>query len=126
MDLCADMLLAHLPRTGPYAVAPEPVCPPFRRLYTRLPLISRRQVAFNADRLINRFVYFPRYARRLVPRFDLFHVVDHSYAQLVHALPRDRVGVYCHDIDAFRSLIDPARYHRPRWFRAMARRILTG
>ncbi|MBV8236599.1 MAG: glycosyltransferase [Acidimicrobiia bacterium] len=126
MDLCADMLLAHLPRTGPCAVAPEPVCPPFRRLFTHLPVAGRRQVAFNIDRLINRFIHFPRYAHRQTPRFDLFHVADHTYAQLVHALPRGRVGVYCHDIDAFLCLIDPARYPRPRWFRALARRILTG
>jgi glycosyltransferase involved in cell wall biosynthesis len=126
MDLCADMLLAHLPRAGPCAVAPEPVCPPFRRLFSALAIAGGRHAAFNADRLANRFVHFPRHARRLARRFDVFHVVDHSYAQLVHALPRDRVGVYCHDIDAFRCLIDPARYPRPRWFRAMARRILAG
>ena len=58
-------------------------------------------------------------------RFDLFHVADHTYAQLVHALPADRVGVYCHDLDAFRSLSTRSRT-RPRWFRALARRILSG
>ena len=58
--------------------------------------------------------------------FDLFHVVDHTYAQLVHALPADRTGVYCHDLDAFRCLLEPAADPRPRWFRALARRILTG
>ena len=74
--------------------------------------------AFNADRLLNRFVHFPRYARRAVPRFGLFHVADHTYAQLVHALPAGRTGVYCHDLDAFRCLLDPAADPRPRWFRA--------
>jgi glycosyltransferase involved in cell wall biosynthesis len=122
MDLCGDMLLAHLPP----AVAGERVCPPFRRRFTRLPLVGRRNVAFNADRLLNRFVLFPRFARRVVPRFDLFHVVDHTYAQLVHALPAERTGVYCHDLDAFRCLFDPKADPRPRWFRTLARRILTG
>jgi hypothetical protein len=64
--------------------------------------------------------------RRLADQFDLFHIADHTYAQLVHALPADRVGVYCHDLDAFRSLLDPAREPRPRYYRVLARRILCG
>lgn len=32
----------------------------------------------------------------------------------------------CHDLDTFRCILDPARESRPRWFRAMTRRILTG
>ncbi len=120
MDLCGDMLLAHLP---PSLVA-ERVCPPFRRRFSRLPVVGR--YGFNADRLLNRFVHFPRFARRAAQQFDLFHVADHSYAQLVHALPAERTGVYCHDLDAFRCLLDPRADPRPRWFRALARRILTG
>jgi glycosyltransferase involved in cell wall biosynthesis len=126
MDLCGEMLLAHLPRAGPLAVAPERVCPPFRRVTSRLPVAGRRKAAFNADRLLNRFVLYPRHVRRAAPHFDLYHVVDHTYAQLVHALPAGRTGVYCHDLDAFRCLIDPAADPRPRWFRALARRILSG
>jgi glycosyltransferase involved in cell wall biosynthesis len=122
MDLCGDMLLAHLPP----AFAAERVCPPFRRAATRLPVVGRRNPAFNADRLLNRFLVFPRHARRAAPRFDLFHVVDHTYAQLVHALPAGRVGVYCHDLDAFRCVLEPASDPRPRWFRALARRALRG
>src|SRR4051794_39354688 len=101
MDLCAEMLLAHLPMSGPHAVQPSRVCPPFRRLASRLPLVSRMKAAVNADRLINRFVTYPRHARQLAGKFDLFHVVDHTYAQLVHAVPAERTGVYCHDLDAF-------------------------
>ena len=126
MDLCADMLLAHLPRDGPLAVEAARLCPPFRRLATRLSGVGRRNAAFNADRLLNRFVHFPRHARRLAGYFELFHIVDHTYGQLVHVLPTGRAGVYCHDLDAFRCLLDPARDPRPRWFRALARRILTG
>ena len=40
-------------------------------------------------------------------RFDLYHVVDHSYAQLALALPANRTIVSCHDIDTFRSLVEP-------------------
>lgn len=119
MDLCADMLLAHLPTA-------ERVCPPFRRLATRLPVVGRKNVAFNADRLLNRFITFPNFARRNRTGFDCFHVVDHTYAQLVHSLPAERTGVYCHDLDAFRCLLDPARDPRPWWFRRLARRILAG
>jgi glycosyltransferase involved in cell wall biosynthesis len=132
MDLCGDMLLAHLPRTGPCAVEPARVCPPFRRLAGHIPaaLAGRRGtwVTRNADRWLNRFVHFPRHARRQVRdrRFDLYHVADHTYAQLVHELPRGRAGVFCHDLDAFRCLLEPARERRPRWFRAFTRRILTG
>jgi glycosyltransferase involved in cell wall biosynthesis len=126
MDLCGNMLFAHLPREGPLALEVARLCPPFRRLTTRLPAVGRGNSAFNADRLLNRFVHFPRHARRLAGQFDMFHIADHTYAQLVHVLPAGRVGVYCHDLDAFRSLLDPAREPRPRWYRALARRILSG
>src|SRR5262249_20945394 len=69
---------------------------------------------------------YPRHLRQRRNDFDLFHVVDHSYAQLVHALPAERTGVFCHDLDAFRCLLEPARDPRPRWFRAIARRVLDG
>lgn len=119
MDLCADMLLSHLPTA-------ERVCPPFRRIAGRLPVVGKKNAAFNADRLLNRFVTFPNFARRNRGRFDCFHVVDHTYAQLVHSLPADRTGVYCHDLDAFRCLLEPSRDPRPWWFRRLARRILSG
>ena len=126
MDLCGDMLLDHLPRHGPYALEAARLCPPFRRLATSLPVVGRRCAALNADRLLNRFILFPWYARRAVNRFDLFHVADHTYAQIVHALPAARTGVYCHDVGAFRCLFDQGAYPRPRWFRAMSQRILAG
>ena len=79
----------------------------------------------NADRLLNRLVSYPLKAWRLTG-FDVFHVIDHSYAHLVHVLPADRTVVTCHDADTFRCLFDPAREKRPLWFRAMARHILRG
>lgn len=122
MDLCADLLMSHLP--GDFVA--ELVCPRFRRLLTRLPVVGKKNAAFNADRLLNRFLHFPRYARAHARRFNLFHVVDHSYAQLVHSLPCDRTGVYCHDLDAFRSVLEPARDTRSWWFRNLTERILGG
>ena len=40
--------------------------------------------------------------------------------------PRERTGVYCHDLDAFRSVLEPHREPRPAWFRLMARTTLRG
>jgi glycosyltransferase involved in cell wall biosynthesis len=56
----------------------------------------------------------------------VFHVVDHTYAQLVHELPSARTVVTCHDIDAFRSVLEPDRDRRGLLYRAMTRRILDG
>jgi glycosyltransferase involved in cell wall biosynthesis len=119
MDLCADRLAAHLGRDHAGRLRAELACPPFRRR------LGRRTVV-NADRFLNRMVDYPRAARRRRADFDLFHVCDHSYAQLVRALPAGRTGVFCHDLDAFRCLLDPAAEPRPWWFRAMAGRILAG
>jgi glycosyltransferase involved in cell wall biosynthesis len=126
MDLCADMLAAQLPAAGAGWLAVTQVCPPFRRRAQRLPWLGRRGVAHNADRLLNRFWDYPRHLRRLAGAFDLFHLCDHSYGQLLHVLPPGRVGVFCHDLDTFRCLLEPDRERRPRWFRALSRRVLAG
>ena len=102
--------------------------PPFRRratLATVGPALGARR---NVDRLLNRMVDYPRALRQIVGRgeFDLFHLVDHSYGQLVPALPAGRVVVTCHDLDTFRCLLEPDREPRPRWFRAMVKRSLDG
>ncbi len=38
----------------------------------------------------------------------------------------DRTVVTCHDLDTFRCVLEPERQPRPRWFRAMTERILSG
>src|SRR5262249_53879716 len=91
-----------------------------------LPAFGDRRLAVNADRGLNRHWDYLRYLRGRRGDYDLFHVCDHSYAQLVHALPPERTGVYCHDLDAFRCLLEPRQAPRPRWFREMARRTLRG
>ncbi len=126
MDLFAEMLLAEARSRPAGDVRVESYCPPFRRRFSRLPWPGLRRTAFNADRLLNRLWDYPRRLHRLAAGFDLFHVCDHSYAQLVHALPAGRVGVYCHDLDTFRCLLEPAREPRPCWFRAAARHVLRG
>ena len=119
MDLCAESLQRQLP-------ASERLTPRFRRVCSRMPILGGRKAAFNGDRLLNRFIFYPRYAKRRRDRFDFFHIVDHTYAQLVHVLPAERAGVFCHDLDAFRCLLEPARDRRPKWFRMLSRRILSG
>jgi glycosyltransferase involved in cell wall biosynthesis len=76
-------------------------------------------------RLFGRFIHYPRELRRIQSEFDLFHIVDHSYAHLVHELPPERTVVSCHDIDTFRCLL-PSNKRRDPAFRWMSRRILTG
>jgi glycosyltransferase involved in cell wall biosynthesis len=117
MDLAAQMLYGQLSAAPDNAFQCQTVCPPFAR-YT----VCWR----NADRLLNRHWNYPRYAKKIAGDFDLFHVCDHSYAQLVHALPAQRTGVFCHDLDTFACLLDPASDPRPWWFRKMARSTLAG
>ena len=124
MDLCADQLLTHLAAVP--GVAAIDLELPFRRRATRLPRIGRTNAAFNLDRLLNRHHDLPQFLCRTSTRPDLFHVVDHSYAHVIHALPPGRVGVYCHDLDTFRCLLAPSAEPRPWWFRRIVRRIMTG
>jgi glycosyltransferase involved in cell wall biosynthesis len=124
MDLVGEMILTHLASGLAAEVDAERICPPYRHRLTRLSPRRGR----NPDRALNRFWDYPRYLTGLVRsgRFDLFHIVDHSYAQLVHALPPGRAIVTCHDLVVFTCLLEPSRDPRPSWFRAMARRTLEG
>jgi glycosyltransferase involved in cell wall biosynthesis len=126
MDLCAEMLQAELERGHADRLQVQRLVPPFRRRFSRLPGLAGSRTAFNADRLLNRMWDFRRHVRGRRHHFDCFHLCDHSYAHLVHELPAERTGVYCHDLDMFRCLLQPRREWRPRWFRAMARSILRG
>lgn len=132
MDLCADMLQQELTANPICQTRVDSLHPRFFRLTERLPLIGRR-FAHNTDRLFNRWLSYPHQLRRLTSTpFDhvsdhrFYHVSDHSYAHLVHHLPAERTGVYCHDLDAFRCILEPNRESRPLWFRAMMRRVLQG
>src|SRR6478672_6340043 len=81
MDLVADMLMAHLAAEHRGAIEATLVRP---RMPLRVSRISEGARSF--DRVLARFADYPRVVRRLRGRFDVFHVVDHSYAHLVHAL----------------------------------------
>lgn len=121
MDLAAQMLLAGLQNSS--QLTPCDIRPEFKQIAEK---ISAHPVARNLDRMINRLILYPRRAARVRDDFDLYHVCDHSYSQIIHKLPASRTGVYCHDLDTFRCLLQPEQEPRPRWFRAMARHILNG
>ena len=134
MDLVADMLLVHLKEYA-HVVEPQMIRPPMQRRLTAAACGNRSTEAsdsswsrfrWNADRLINRFWDYPHLLRRIRHEFDVFHVVDHSYAQLVHHLPPERTVVTCHDLDTFKSVLEPHRERRSRLYSIMTKRILEG
>ncbi len=124
MDLCAQMLTQTWSSAQGWQI--EQICPSFQRRFTHLPQLATHRIAVNSDRLLNRFWDYPRYVKQVAHQFDVFHVCDHTYAQLVHVLPADRTGVYCHDLDAFRSILEPDSEPRPRWYRTMSQHVLEG
>lgn len=138
MDVAGNELLSGLART-PEAVTVHPLRPGIPRLARRIlrpgpPTVSAvhdaraLRLALNVDRALARHVLYPALSLARAARggLDAFHVVDHSYAQLAHALPAARTGVYCHDLDAFRAILQPAMEPRPAWFRALAGHTLRG
>ena len=131
MDQSAEMLLHQLRSGYHQRLSVEEVCPPMRRRFSTgaggaVRWLGAPAWGQNADRLLNRFWDYPRAVRSLRGHFDIFHLVDHSYAQLLHQLPAGRTVVTCHDLDTFRCLLQPAAEPRTAAFRAMARRILSG
>lgn len=126
MDLVADMLMDRLRSEHGEYIEATLVRPSMRRRATRLPGVGTSGSAFTIDRFANRLYDYPRGLRGLAAAHDVFHVVDHSYGQMVHELPAARTVVTCHDVDTFRSVIHPVTEPRSAAFRAMTRRILAG
>ena len=125
MELSADELIRHAGALRDLSVTriqPAALYPPLAARRTRLGL--SRQVS-NAALAFERYLHYPT---RLLARrhdFDCYHVVDHSYAHLLFALPAERSGVYCHDIDAFRAAL-PGPGRRPGWRSTLAKLLLAG
>ena len=124
MDLAGEMLLDQWRSNQALGVAATRVVIRIPSIVRRLPMAPSR--AFNADRAFARYLAYPlrAFAARRAGR--LFHVVDHSYAQLVHALPGGRTGVYCHDLDAFRGLSSTENTADSFGRRTLARVLLRG
>ncbi|HEX2204644.1 MAG TPA: glycosyltransferase family 1 protein [Longimicrobium sp.] len=123
MDLAGELLALGLETYAAPEFVPVVLRPPMPRLARRL---GSSRLALNADRCVGRYLTYPRWLEKLRHKPDLFHVVDHSYAHLVHALPAGRTVVTCHDLDAFRSILEPQREPRPYWFRKVMEQALTG
>ena len=126
MDLVADMLLHYLRTEHSADVQPIELRPRMRSRVGGIRWLPGAGYARNVDRLLSRFVDYPSWLKSRKDEPDVYHVVDHSYAHLLHALPANRTVVTCHDLDTFRSILDPDAEPRSRVFRAMTRRILSG
>jgi glycosyltransferase involved in cell wall biosynthesis len=126
MDLFGDMLYQRFLAEHASAIEVEQLRPAMHYRFSRIPGLGRKGFSRNADRLLNRFHDYPAWLKQRTARFDLFHLVDHSYSQLILDLPGDKTVVTCHDLDTFNCLLEPESDPRPRWFRAMAQRTLDG
>jgi glycosyltransferase involved in cell wall biosynthesis len=116
MDLVGDMLLDTLPSVAYGGVVATRLRPPMIRRWTRLPVVGSGSRAHLGDRLTGRLWDYPRWLSPRRGDFDVFHIVDHSYAHVIRALPAERTIVTCNDTDAFEaaregvaSLFDPLR-----------------
>ena len=125
MDQMGRLVATRVPRESPL-IETTIVRPAMVRMGSRVPLDPGGRLLL-ADRIVNRTLLYPRFVRREVAgRFSLYHIVDHSYAHLVHELPSAATIVTCHDTDTFRCLVSPAEEPRSRLFRLMANRVLSG
>ena len=126
MDLVADMLMDCLRSDHAGQIEATLIRPPMRRRAAVVPGVSGTSAAQAIDRVVNRLWDYPRRVAALASQHDVFHIVDHSYAQLVHRLPAARTLVTCHDLDTFRSVLDAEREPRSAPFQLMTRHILRG
>lgn len=125
MDLVAEMLLLNLRAPDLRVVDPTELKPAMVRRFTRLPFGRPGSLAETADRIVNRVWDYPRWLEARRDEFDVFHVVDHSYAHLVRVLPGSRTVVTCHDLDAFQGVLAGSRGGTV-VSRALAHRLLEG
>jgi glycosyltransferase involved in cell wall biosynthesis len=113
MDLVADQLAANVPPVA-RDVSVTLLRPAFRS-----------RLGHTAARYKARYFDYPAWLAKRRDDFDVFHLIDHSYAHVVNTLPSDRSVVTCHDIDAFRCL-PPLREKASLLYRQVAPRLLEG
>jgi glycosyltransferase involved in cell wall biosynthesis len=124
MDLVAEMLLLNLKAPDLRVVDPTELRPVMVRRFTRVPF-APHSLAETADRITNRVWDYPHWLESRRDEFDVFHIVDHSYANLVRVLPANRTIVTCHDLDAFQGVLRGTR-GGTLVSRALAHRLLEG
>jgi glycosyltransferase involved in cell wall biosynthesis len=125
MDLIADMLLEALPSVPGGEVVATGLCPRMVPRCSRLPLLGGSSRARLGDRLLGRLWDYPRWLAPRIRDFDVFHIVDHSYAHLLGVLPAERTIVTCNDVDAIHAAL-PATRRRLAPASLLASRILQG
>ncbi len=108
MDHYASMLVERLGRAGRFEASL--VRPAFRDRLGRLPWLMGPRHGRTLDRYLNRYLDYPRAVAR-AKGFDLFHVMDQTYAHVVARLPSGRTVVTCHDLD----FSDPPPGTRQAW-----------
>jgi glycosyltransferase involved in cell wall biosynthesis len=93
--------------------------------WTRLPLVGGAERARLGDRLTGRLWDYPRWLASRAADFDVFHIIDHSYAHLVRVLPPERTIVTCNDVDAIQpALSGRSKRLDPAWL--LASHVLDG
>jgi glycosyltransferase involved in cell wall biosynthesis len=115
MDLAAEQLATHLSRRGD--VESRVFRPPLR-------MGRRGRPASAVERALGRFIQLPIELALTRFKADYFHIADHSYGHLALLFPAGRVGVYCHDIDAYRALLPGSGAPRSRVL--LSRLLLRG
>ncbi|HKO47012.1 MAG TPA: hypothetical protein VJV79_04775, partial [Polyangiaceae bacterium] len=105
MDLAAEQLVTHLSELDD--VEGVLIRPPLR-------LARRGRPPSALERALGRFIQLPIELAATRFKADYFHIADHSYGHLALLFPRDRVGIYCHDIDAYRALLPGSGASRSR------------
>ena len=105
MDLIGDMLMQTLPAVSGGQVEAVQLRPRMHQRWSRLPLVGQSPHMQLADRLTGRLWDYPRWLVPRVQDFDVFHVVDHSYAHVMRVLPADRTVVTCNDVDAMTAAL---------------------
>jgi glycosyltransferase involved in cell wall biosynthesis len=124
MDLIGDMLMDTLPAVSEGTVEPVRLRPPMNQRFSTLPLVGQNPSMQLADRLTARVWDYPRWLAPRVGDFDVFHVVDHSYAHVMRVLPADRTIVTCNDIDAMAAALPATKTIGP--MALLAKSVLDG
>lgn len=126
MDLVTDMLFDQLSTSYQGICSVCQIRPALKRFSSATRFTANSSGAWMFDRLLNRHVSYPRLLRPKIREFDLFHVIDHSYANLVNQLPAERTVVTCHDLDAFQTILEPRPGTRANILRFVMGQALKG